>query len=965
MIILTPDLHERKYQKQIKIKLETALEEMGLRDYWIKWDPYENRGDLFVMNNAGREILVIEVKKTKQDVTSPRFWDQARRYVLNSRNWQPDAPKIFCITNAELIYTFCLRPDFTHIKYCLLENGRVDNGQFGPNGEADEVLNQFKESIKKVLEISLLRVPISYDQNWYPVLEKFRVELNSLTRDLKNSLSQLFTDNDFRRRFEEWAQLLYPYYSQSERKNAISEQISASMLFKALCYEIIRYLIIDIPLDRLRNIRLNPITDIDNAQLAEALAELYTDIIRIDYHKIFESDDLSDTITLSQAGVASLSSFIMSLNLVGEARQEISDPDFLIASLVDTLILPHERHETGLTIEHRRMVELLTHICIRNPDDRVIDIAAGTCAILVGVYDRLKELKMITNTPYDHQVLLGQLTAIESNQFIAKVAALRFALKNLLGDTAFDVKIMDAFSFRPDADYDVIICNPPYLRQADIPSSYKTYMRNCICEGYRTQGIDGSFPYSRGQADKYFYFFEWGMLFLKPGGIAGFILSDKFLNSTNGSLLKKFMLEQTNLKAIIKYPGRYFEEFKITTCFVIAQKKNPAGGNENKVRFIRLFKDITPERLYQFLESPQSSNTAEARVVVEDQSALNHRHKWGKKLLNLPPSYDHCLEPDFMQNLKNIFNNRAKRGKDNGCNAFFFPTSTGFIQGSKEPINDFEQRRRDYKDHIERLVENIEPHFLKSALNSADLPSNYFLEVEDINKEQLLVVPTNVDLDQNEGLRLFINFAEQTYTDREGNVRAILDGKTKKINERPTIYRRQTWYCLYKSNEIENDYALIIPRMHRAIFKILIPQSTVYFSTNFVGFGSTSVVNPEDIKFIVGFLMSSLGQLQFEAEGDWREGLLKIEARQMYKIRAPNPQQINANKKNAVINAFEGLRYGLNGLEKPGTDNSRFGLDKTIMCLFYPETESENKVLEIEEALYQTVNERDPRNRNR
>lgn len=966
MVTLTPSLHESEYQKAIKAKVEIALGELGLNNYRVRWDPHENRGDLFVLNDAAREILVIEVKKTRQDVLSPRYWDQARKYVLNSQKWEPQAPKIFSITNAEELCVFCLRPDFTYIKYCLLENGKRTIGQFGPNGEADQVLGQFKESIKDVLAICLGRIPVNYDENWYPILEKFRVELGSLSTDLLSSLNGRLSDHNFRQTFDTWAQSLYPYYSEGEKKEILTNQLAASMMFKALCYEVIRDLLRQVPLHQIKNVRLNPMSQsIRSADILSTLAHLYTDIIRIDYRNIFEAGTIPDTLTLSQAGKASLSSFITALNAIPNARQEIGDPNFLIATLVNTLVTPMERHETGLTIEDAPMVKSLAHLCIGNPSDRVIDIAAGTCAILEGAYDRLKELKTVSNEPANHGVMLRQLSAVESNQFIGKVGTLRLATKNLLEETDFDMEANDAFNVTPSADYDVILCNPPYLRQADMPLDYKERIRRQIEEGYRNQGVMGTFPYSGGQADKYFYFFEWGLLFVKPGGIIGFILSDKFLNSRNGERLKKFMLERTNLKAIIKYSGRHFEGFDVTTCFVIAQRLQGNVAPGNTTRFIRLFENITPEKLSELMESTQDCNTSEARVIIEAQADLDYRQKWSKKLLNLPQAYDHCYDQNFIHNLRQISAGRVKRGRDNGCKAFFFPKSTGFSRGKKEPIDDFRQRRSDYQLRIEGLIGNIETDFLKPAMNSADLPAHYVLDHDDIRREVILAIPHNTDLNQFPGLKEFIEFAEDVYVDSEGKERALLDGQGTKIPNRSTIRNRHPWYSLYSSSQMEDDYALIIPRMHRATFKILVPQDRVYFSTNFVGFGTMQQMNSDDIKFIAGFLMSSLGQLQFEAEGDWREGLLKVEAGQMYRLKAPDPRQFEDTSKRAIIEAFYTLPFGVNGLEQPGHDNPRFELDKAVMALFYPGTECEARAVEVEEALFQTVQERDPRNTNR
>jgi hypothetical protein len=967
VVNLTPDLHEVYYQERIKNSVEDVIREMGLTNYSIKWDPYDNRGDLFILNSSQREILVIEVKKTKSDVSSPRYWDQARKYVLNSLNWNPTSPKIFCITNGELLISFCLRSDFTHIEYCLLKNGRIPIGNFETDGgNTDHTLNLFKEEIKKILKICIGVSELEYDDNWYPILERFRVELDSIktgildTIELKNTNDPQFVSD-----FNTYYQVKFPRCGYNNVKEQVATQIAESLMFKALCYEVIRYLLRDVDISQIHNVRLKNLPTVFNEdQTVNTLAELYTDIMRIDYRSVFEPDGISDRLNLTEAGQESLVSFIQALRSVNNARGEISDPDFLIGSIVNHLIPLEERHLTGLTIEDRHMIDRLVYLCVQRPEDKIIDIAAGTCAILEGAYDKLNQLKIQTGSHNNHQVILSQLTAIEANQFYAKLGALRLIFKDIPDEMNADIFIQDAFTVRPNANFDVVLCNPPYLRQAAIPNSNKDFMRQRITEECQRQQIEGDFPYSSGQADKYFYFFEWSLFFLKDMGIAGFILSDKFLNSESGSQLKRLLLEHTDIISIIKYPGRFFEGFTVTTCFLIARRKLHRSAG-NSVNFIRVFDEITPEQLKSYFDSVMELNTTDVHIRRIPQSDLSPDDKWGKYLIRIPDSYAHCLNHPAMRPIKDVFNNRVKRGKDNGCNAFFFPVSTGFKKGRGEPDREFQDRKRRYKDHIQQLIEDIEPVFIRPAINNSDLPEGYYMDDDILIEEPLLVIPHNLDIDEYPGIRDFIEFGSLTYTDSEDQIRSLLDGCSERIRDRPTIRNRGDWYCLYEDDNVEDDYALIIPRAYRSRFKILIPETRAFFSTNFVGFGRLGEMEDEDLKFISGFLMSSLGQLQFEIEGTQREGVLKIEAGQMYKLRIPDPSNVNQIKKEAISRAFEHLPFGLNGLERPGPMNPRFIIDKAIMNLFYPDNECERHAIEIQEALLETVTNRDPNNENR
>jgi methylase of polypeptide subunit release factors len=969
VVDLTPDLHEIHYQESIKKCVEDALQEMGLRNYRIKWDPRDNnnRGDLFILNPSRREILVIEVKKTKSDVSSPRYWDQARRYVLNSRNWNPTSPKIFCITNGELLISFCYRSDFTHIEYCLLKNGRVPIGDFGVDGrDTDQVLIRFKNEIKTILKICIGLSPLEFDNNWYPILERFRVELDSIKTDVLHAIElKNSTDCQFVSDFQTYYQVKFPRYGYDDVKGSVATQIAESLMFKALCYEVIRFLLRDVDISQIHNVRLRNLPHIFNEDhTVDTLAELYTEIMRIDYRSVFKPDEISDRLDLTEAGQESLVSFIQALRSIHDARDEISDPDFLIGSVVNHLIPLEERHFTGLTLEDRHMIDRLVHLCVQQSNNTIIDIAAGTCAILEGAYDKLNQLKIQEGSHNNHRAILSQLTAIEANQFYAKLGALRLIFKNIQDEMNANILIQDAFTIQPNADFDIVLCNPPYLRQAAIPTPNKEFMRQRIVEEYQRQRIDGNFPYSEGQADKYFYFFEWSLLFLKDGGIAGFIISDKFLNGESGQQLKRLLLDHTDIISIIKYPGRFFEGFTVTTCFLIARRKLRRSVRHS-VNFIRVFDEITPDQLKAYFDSVEELNTTEVHIERIAQSELSPEDKWGKYLIRIPDSYTQCLNHQSMRPIKEVFNNRVKRGKDNGCNAFFFPVSTGFKKGKKEPDEDFQYRKRHYKDHIHQLIENIEPEFIRPAINNSDLPRGYYIDEHTLIEEPLLVIPHNMNMDEYPGVSEFIQFGSLTYVDSEEKIRSLLDGSSLRIEDRPTICNRHIWYSLYSDGDVEDDYALIIPRAYRSRFKILIPETRAFFSTNFVGFGRFNGMRDQDLKFILGFLMSSFGQLQFEIEGTQREGVLKIEAGQMYKLRIPDPNRVSQDKKDAVTRELDLLPFGVTGLELSGETNSRFNLDAAVMRLYYPVEDCESKAIEVEEVLSEIVTNRDPNNENR
>ena len=96
--------------------------------------------------------------------------------------------------------------------------------------------------------------------------------------------------------------------------------------------------------------------------------------------------------------------------------------------------------------------------------------------------------------------------------------------KNIVQNKAFNWKtnFYDEFV---EGGFDIVVGNPPYVRQELIPSSEKEY----LSKHYETY---------TGYADLYVYFFEKGINILKNGGILGFICSNKYTRVKYGEKLR-------------------------------------------------------------------------------------------------------------------------------------------------------------------------------------------------------------------------------------------------------------------------------------------------------------------------------------------------------------------------------------------------------------------------------------------
>ena len=119
--------------------------------------------------------------------------------------------------------------------------------------------------------------------------------------------------------------------------------------------------------------------------------------------------------------------------------------------------------------------------------------------------------------------------------------------------------------------FDVVIGNPPYVRQESLDATFKEYAR----AKYRSY---------TGRADLYVCFYERAHELLRPGGYFGFVSSNKFMRAAYGKGLREYLLEVANLEEIIDF-GRLpvFEGVAAYPSIVITQK---AESHPQKQEFI-------------------------------------------------------------------------------------------------------------------------------------------------------------------------------------------------------------------------------------------------------------------------------------------------------------------------------------------------------------------------------------------
>lgn len=207
----------------------------------------------------------------------------------------------------------------------------------------------------------------------------------------------------------------------------------------------------------------------------------------------------------------------------------------------------------------------------KDHDQRALDFDG------IGRHSKAEELKRLQND------FFGETSKTKKNELKRRIEDLEWevvetalrgegkteALKRLEADRTENIRryflwhLHFADVFQENDGFDIVIGNPPYVRQEEI----KELKPALEAEGYRTFS---------GTADLYVYFFERAIKLLRQGGTLAFITSNKYFRAAYGEKLRGYLGENTSIKEIVDFgdAGDVFEAIAYPSI-VVAVKTKP------------------------------------------------------------------------------------------------------------------------------------------------------------------------------------------------------------------------------------------------------------------------------------------------------------------------------------------------------------------------------------------------------
>ena len=207
--------------------------------------------------------------------------------------------------------------------------------------------------------------------------------------------------------------------------------------------------------------------------------------------------------------------------------------------------------------------------------------------------------------------------------------------------------------------FDVVIGNPPYVRQEQIGPDKPVLL--------------ALYPdAATARSDLYCYFYARGLQLLRDGGIHVFVCSNSWLDVGYGAKLQEYLLKNAHVQAIYESAvERQFSTADINT--IISFIRKATANDDDATRFVHLLESFEAA----VAEGGQRREIFKCRAELRAAGTSGRRFvgdKWGGKYLRAPDIYHAILNKcaDKLVRLGDIAT--VKFGIKTGANDFFFLT---------------------------------------------------------------------------------------------------------------------------------------------------------------------------------------------------------------------------------------------------------------------------------------------------
>jgi type I restriction enzyme M protein len=214
----------------------------------------------------------------------------------------------------------------------------------------------------------------------------------------------------------------------------------------------------------------------------------------------------------------------------------------------------------------RHIIQLMVEMVRPNPKDIICDPACGTAGFLVaaGEYLRENHKEIFTDDKLRHHFNEKLFNGFDFDSTMLRIGSMNMLLHGVENP---NIRYKDSLAEEHAGDeeqYTLVLANPPFAGSLDYENTAKDLQR--IVKTKKTELL----------------FLALFLRLLKPGGRAAVIVPDGVLfgSSNAHKTLRKILVEEQKLDAVISLPGGVFKPYAGVSTAILLFTKTNSGGTD-------------------------------------------------------------------------------------------------------------------------------------------------------------------------------------------------------------------------------------------------------------------------------------------------------------------------------------------------------------------------------------------------
>lgn len=253
-------------------------------------------------------------------------------------------------------------------------------------------------------------------------------------------------------------------------------------------------------------------------------------------------------------------------------------------------------------------------------------------------------------------------------------------IKELTKDETFDFEIYFSEVFHEKGGFDVVIGNPPYIKE---------YTNKKAFDGLRQS------PYYQGKMDLWYFFGCKGFDILKENGIESYIAPNNWITNSGASIFRNKVINDTQILSYIDFSDyKVFDTAGIQTMVYIISKSAEKDIYKVKYSHLNCRRQVSINDLINFLNFELKTDDIKFEAILNRQS--------------LKDAYIEFIQPEIEQILGKIQTNKVFLNEDEIAQGIVAAPDKCFI------LTNIDNYSTEEKTYIKPYYTTVEKYFLPS-----------------------------------------------------------------------------------------------------------------------------------------------------------------------------------------------------------------------------------------------------------